>query len=145
VVFLIDKTGSMEDDIDSVKENLTAILEVLPTGTRVALATYGDKNSDGDEWYSTTELTTNYDDIRSEIEGIETTGGGDWEESVYDGLYETMDRLVWQSTGKRMILLIGDAGPLTDDDKTDHSLDDVVDKSKEETPNINIYTIVIEE
>lgn len=142
VVFLIDKTGSMSDDIDSVKDDLNAILDILPENTRVALATYGDKNEDGDEWFSTTQLTTDYALIRTEIDGIEVTGGGDWEESVYDGSYEVMDQLQWQSQSLRMILVIGDAAPLTGS-KTDYSLDDVVDKSQENTPNINIYTIAI--
>ena len=144
VVFLIDKTGSMKDDIDSVKEDLSAILAVLPANTHVAFATYGDKNEDGDTWFSTTELTTDHDLIQAEIDKVVAEGGGDIPESVYDALYEVMDRLEWGSNSLRMILLIGDAPPLTGD-LTTYSLDDVVEKSKATTPPINVFTIAIEE
>ncbi|MFW6365385.1 MAG: vWA domain-containing protein [Spirochaetota bacterium] len=145
VVFLIDKTGSMADDIDEVKESLSAILSSAPSETLFVIATYGDKNNDGDEWYSTSgnTPTDDTDSLQEYVDAIETTGGGDWPESVYDGLWKTMDEVEWQSVTQRIIILIGDASPLTDD-KTDYSLDDVVEKSREETPNIQVFTIAID-
>jgi DNA gyrase/topoisomerase IV subunit B len=144
VVFLIDKTASMSNDIESVKNSLNEILSGADSSTLFAIATFGDKNKDGSEWYSISgELTDDTDSLQSYVNNISTTGGGDWPESVYDGLWKTMDEVAWQSTTQRLIILMGDASPLTGD-KTDYSLDDVVSKSQETNPVINIYTIAID-
>jgi hypothetical protein len=144
VVFLIDNTGSMEDDIDSVKASVTTILESLPQNTRVGLATYGDNNLDPNGWYSYTDLTDDHDVIKTKVNQIELSGGGpDWLESVYDGLWETMVKMSWFSSTQRLIIVLGDAPPLTDDD-TNHSLDDVIEKSEETFPAINVFLVMIE-
>lgn len=145
VVFLIDKTASMRDDIDEVKESLVTILDSAPADAKFSVATFGDKKEDGDEWYSISSntLSDNTDELQSYVNAIETTGGGDWPESVYDGLWKVMDEVAWESQKQRIIILIGDASPLTGS-KTEHSLDDVVEKSKSTTPPVNIYTIAID-
>lgn len=54
IVFLIDKTGSMDDDIDTVKQNLNIIMDYLSKFSRVkvGMALYGDKNFHYDLWYN---------------------------------------------------------------------------------------------
>lgn len=146
VVFLIDKTGSMDNDIDTVEESITTIIDQLPTGTQIALGTYGDINVDGSEWYSLTALVdaaTQGDTIKTALAAIETTGGGDWEESVYDALYKTMESTSWTSTAQRVIILIADAGPLTDSDETTYTLDDIAEKSAASDPQIQVFTITV--
>lgn len=145
VVFCIDKTGSMRNDIDEVKASLSTILSSADASTMFAITTFGDKNNDGAEWFamSGTETTTDTSSLQSFVNAIETTGGGDWPESVYDALWETMDQIQWQSQSQRIIILMGDASPLTGD-KTTYTLDDVVSKSREDTPNINVFTIAID-
>ncbi|HRX16722.1 MAG TPA: VWA domain-containing protein [Spirochaetota bacterium] len=143
IMLLIDKTGSMEDDIDAVVEGLNLIIDELPDNARLGLATYGDKNVDGSEWFSFVDLTSDHDTIKGELDKIETTGGGDWRESVFDGIYETIDRATWwDSAPLRLVICIGDAAPLTGSDTT-YSLDDVVTKSKELDPAVNVFMIAI--
>lgn len=66
IVFLIDNTGSMYDDISAVRSSLNSIISALPTGCRIAVCTYADKNVD-DPWFTKMNFTTNYDNAKSFI------------------------------------------------------------------------------
>ncbi len=141
IVFLIDKTSSMRDDIDSVKTTLTAIIQKMPVGTNLALGTFGDYNVDGAEWYSITALTTDFESIKTNLNSVTTTGGGDLPESIYDSLYQTMTDLQWKSSTMRIIVFISDAMPLTEEE-TIHSLSEVISTAKEKS--VTIFAIAIQ-
>ncbi|MDA3901721.1 MAG: VWA domain-containing protein [Spirochaetes bacterium] len=145
IMLLIDKTASMRDDIDAVVSGLSLIIDELPVEARLGLATYGDKNVDGSDWYTFKDFTMDHDSIIDELNIIETTGGGDWPESVYDGIYSTIEKASWGGYAPlRMIICIGDAAPLTGD-QTDYTLDDIKEKVGEVSPSIQIHMIAIRE
>lgn len=84
VLFLIDKTGSMEDDIANVQKGLTQIVESLNRfkNIRLAIALYGDKNSDGKDWFSFQNFEMDYGAAKKFIQHIRVTAGEDYPESV---------------------------------------------------------------
>ncbi|WKN45264.1 vWA domain-containing protein [Tunicatimonas pelagia] len=142
LVFLIDNTGSMSDDIYYIQVNLNAIIDALPTGVRVGVAEYGDNNVDPTNWYESTPLTSDLASIKDYINAIQVSSGGDTPESVYDGLYRTIDEMNWSSSVKKMIIVIGDAPPL-EGFYSNYTLKEVVEKANEVDIVANLYPILV--
>ena len=142
LVFLIDNTGSMSDDIAQVKAALTDIISNLPPNNRLAMAVYNDANEDPDGWYEWFDLTEDYSQAQMFLDDISVYGGGDFPESVYDGIYNTVDFLSWGSDTKRMMLVIGDAPPL-EGSLTVRTLSEVVDICNDMEVVANLYPILI--
>jgi hypothetical protein len=159
VMFLIDKTGSMVDDIFAVQSGLTSIIAALPSNCRLGLASYGDLMEDsvwgwgGSDWHDFEDLTLNHADIQLLVNSLTTTGGGDIPESVFDGLYRTIDNTSWQA-GNKLLIVIGDAPPLITPcnlpltpaqpvECTMHSIMDVVNACLANSVVTNLYPVVI--
>jgi hypothetical protein len=144
LVFLIDNTGSMDDDIDNIKKSVTSIIDKLTEkpDVRLAIASYGDKNEDPGIWFQQMEFTTDFSKAKSFVNGIQLTGGGDDPESVFDGAARMMDELKWRKDSKKMILLLGDAPSLLPP-LSSNSLEDIVRKSKEHGILMNYYPVII--
>lgn len=138
LVFLIDNTGSMDNDIDAVQLALDNIISKLPAGMRLATATYGDKLYDSD-WFTYIDFTSDFDLVKNFINNIPIYGGGDSPESVYDGLYETIVKLDWSSDKNKVIILIGDAP----DNERGRTLEQVKAKADELKINANFYPILV--
>tara|TARA_Y100000589_G_scaffold207985_1_gene196139 strand:- start:265 stop:1329 length:1065 start_codon:yes stop_codon:yes gene_type:complete len=119
IMFLIDKTGSMENDINNIQKGLNLIIDSMPLNCRLGLATYGDLMVDSvftdyesfGNWYDFQDLTSDYNLIQDLINSIITTGGGEYPESVFDGIFRTVNDANWLFENK-MILVIGDAPPI---------------------------------
>ncbi len=144
VLFLIDKTGSMEDDIDNIKRGLNNVIESLKkfNGNRLAIACYGDRNVDGDDWFTYHNFGNNFMGARGFINSIQVTGGDDFPESVNDAFFEVLKKDFWRSGTKRMIILIGDAPSLLPP-LSKHTLREVIEKAKEDKISMNFYPILI--
>lgn len=144
LVLLIDKTGSMLDDIENVKQSLGQILDTIKKykGTRVAVAVYGDKIADGKSWFDFREFGTDYIAAASYITGIHVNGGGDWPESAYEAIMEVLEQPFWQSAKKRNIILVGDAPPI-EKPRGEFALNDIVAKAREGKTVMNFYPIII--
>lgn len=122
VVFLIDTTGSMADDIANAKANATAIINKISTefkDYRIAVVEYRDFPRS--PWGSTsdfitrvrTSFTANPSTALSAINAMTTGGGADWPEAVYSAAYATLEGDIiggWRSNPtNRMIIMMGDA------------------------------------
>ena len=159
VMFLIDKTGSMGDDIIAVQSGLTSIIAALPSNCRLGLASYGDLVADsvwgwgGNDWYDFEDLTLNHSNIQTLVNNLSTTGGEDYPESVFDGLYRTIEKADWQSTNK-ILIIIGDAPPIITPcnlpltptqpvECTMHTIMDVVNACLANSVITNLYPVVI--
>ena len=144
VVFMIDATSSMFDDIDALKKGIGNILGHMSTkpGVRVGVVVYRDIR-DGNIWFSHLPLTRNFDFVKNYINMIVPAGGGpDWAESMYDAAALGMDTMEWRKDANKMILVLGDAPSLTPP-VSRNSLDDVVNKSKNYGIAMNFYPIII--
>ena len=116
VVFLIDTTGSMGDEIAQVKDSIVDMISEIEGGkpapdVRFGIVLYRDR---GDEYVTKKfELTRDTDTIVKSIRDIVATGGGDTPESVNEALYVAIEEMNWDKDvdTDKTIFLIGDARP----------------------------------
>lgn len=143
VVFLVDATGSMSDDIDEVKNNINEILNCLPDGVRLGAATYGDNRVDPNNWYEAIDLTEDVEAVRTFINAISVFGGGDYPESVFDAIWKTLDEFSWKDCdAPDIIMVMGDAEPKTDSG-TDYSAEDVLEKAKSLCEDTQFVPVIV--
>lgn len=144
IVLLIDKTGSMANDINDVRTNLGKIINQLEKfeDVQLAVSVYGDKVVDGDNWWGTTPLTTDYKSVQSFIDNLQLSGGGDYPESVYDGLGNAIENNVWRPGSKRMVLVIGDA-PSLEGENSSYTQEEIIELCDEHNVKANIFPILI--
>jgi hypothetical protein len=154
LIFVIDVTGSMWDDIDQVKASAGQIVNAIDSkiaGYRIAVVSYRDfpvspYGSQGDWPYKdvlgfSTEKTKIIEAIQSLVVG----GGADWQESVYSALMHAIDASSlggWRTGANKFIILMGDAPPHDPEPFTGYTLNDVI-KAAEEADPVAIYPIVI--
>ena len=142
VVFAIDATGSMSDEIEVIKQEVWGIANRLASGKptpdiRFGLVLYKDR---GDDFVArSTGLTRDLDKIHGLITSISVDGGGDNPEHVGRGLHEALS-LNWDG-GRgvgRMIYLVGDAPGHTGYDDG-HGIDAALARAKK--AGITIHAI----
>ena len=118
LVFLIDATGSMGDEIDKLKTTLRTIAnEVanLPAKPDLCfgLVAYRDK---GDEYLIRShDLTSDLSNFQGVLNQLQAGGGGDYPEAMNEALHDTVHSLSWRGSGTtRMVFLLADAPPHLD-------------------------------
>lgn len=111
IVFLIDKTGSMDDDLEKVKQSIDMMMNYISqfNNVKLGVASYGDKNYQYDFWYNRTDLSSDPQQIKSYMESFTTIGNPDVAESVNDAIVKTVREMNWTEGSKRLMLVIGDA------------------------------------
>jgi Mg-chelatase subunit ChlD len=119
LVFLIDATGSMADEIDKLKATLrtiTAEVAGLPSRPDICLGlvAYRDR---GDAFLLRSHDFTN--DVGGFLQHalypLQAAGGGDYPEAMNEALHETVHQLSWRGSGAtRMVILLADAPPHLD-------------------------------
>ena len=144
IVFLVDKTGSMDDDIENVKNSLNMIMDYLSkfNNVKVAMAFYGDKNYHYDLWYNRTNLTNNISIIRDFMETYSTIGNPDVAESVNDGIVKTVEEMNWTLGNRRLMLVVGDAQSQLPP-YSNYTQSQVIHKCDSMHVKFNLYPIII--
>ena len=119
VVFAIDTTGSMKDDVEKLrKEWIPQMIEKVKEfkSLRIGLLLYRDYG-DTYKWMDLPvrkfEFTTNVLVLKKNLNGfyIHGTEGGDIPEAVYEALFASLEYYKWRPEAERKIILIGDAEP----------------------------------
>jgi len=119
VMFVVDATGSMGDEINYLKTELFDVLnraEDQLSGTlRFASVFYRDF---GDEYVTRTKsFSGSKSDLAAFVKAQEANGGGDWEEAVEEALKEAIKQ-DWSNSAKaRILFLVLDAAPHQDTQK----------------------------
>lgn len=119
VVFAIDATGSMKNDIETLKKDLLPALVKefeAARGTRFGLLFYRDY---GDNFnYKSLPVrffafTDNLTAFNKNLNSLKIIGkeGGDIPEAVYEAIYASTEFYSWRPGATRRIILIGDAEP----------------------------------
>jgi len=118
VHFLIDATGSMADEIQQLKENMIAIAESVQlldpeAEVRFGMTVYRDR---GDLFVSRTlDFTPDVEHFVEELRAVVAEGGGDYAESLNEGLHDALHLPEWRSGSCiRLVFLIADAPPHLD-------------------------------
>jgi Mg-chelatase subunit ChlD len=116
VVFCLDCTGSMSDEIDRLKTTISSVSRRLSQVAgnpriRLGLVKYRDR---GDEYVVQTDpLTQDLPTFREALSRAYADGGGDYPEDVQAGLAAAVGQEPWDrsSNAARLVFLIGDAPP----------------------------------
>lgn len=160
LVFVIDTTGSMSDDIAAVKTSATEIIDTIHANflvdgdvdARIAVVDYRDFPVDpyggsGDYPYNDVQVfTSSQSTANSGIQSLSLGYGGDFEESVYSGLMHSIDASSlgsWRGVGvSKMMVLMGDAPPHDPEPLTGYTMNDVIVAAANEDPVV-VFPIAI--
>lgn len=114
VLFVLDTTGSMGEEIDRLTQSIEIIhlnLTSLSTNPRVrfGMVLYKDR---GDEYTTrTVGLTSDIEMFRSELQQVYASGGGDYPEDLQAALAAATNQIDWDIDGVRLAFVITDAPP----------------------------------
>ena len=128
VLFLLDSTGSMADEIDQIKTTLLSIsarISDLPSqpDLRFGMVSYRDR---GDAYVT---CVFDFDDdvsrFSNTIRGVRADGGGDGPESLNEALHVAIHRPEWRTgDAVRLVFLLADAPPHLDyEDDFDYAVE----------------------
>ncbi len=118
VLFLVDATGSMADEIEKIQNTIfdvSAQIDALPENpnVRYGLVTYRDRE---DSYVTRTyNFTPDVRDFSKNLNTVRANGGGDYPESLNEGLHNALHNVEWRgSDSVKLIFLIADAPPHLD-------------------------------
>ncbi len=120
IVFAVDATGSMQDDIAKVRKDIKARLEesilAKSSDVRLGLLLYRDYVDNFRYRGLPVKLfpfTTSVDEFMKNLNSFKILGseGGDIPEAVYEALYGAVEFYDWRIEAERHVILIGDAEP----------------------------------
>jgi hypothetical protein len=106
VVFLLDATGSMADEIDRLKATISTVSEQLgglpgAGDLRLGLTAYRDV---GDEYVTrSVPLTSDVSAFAGELDAVVADGGGDRPEALEEGLHEVIDGSSWRDDAMKVV------------------------------------------
>ena len=129
LTFVVDTTGSMWDDIESVRSAASQITSAIfgeTADARVAVTDFRDfpvspYGSAGDYPFNVvTDFASDASTVSSGLQQLAIGNGANWPESVYSGLMGAIEGLAdsdgqrlsgWRPDASKFILLMGDAPP----------------------------------
>ncbi|MCI0714296.1 MAG: VWA domain-containing protein [Chloroflexi bacterium] len=118
VVFQLDATGSMADEIRQLQDNIVRIsseINQMPHNidARYGLVHYRDR---GDEYVTRrTDFVRDVQEFQQALNAVQARGGGDKPESLNEGLHEAVQSLNWRDENTlKLIFLVADAPPHLD-------------------------------
>jgi Mg-chelatase subunit ChlD len=116
LAFVLDTTGSMGEEIAAVKGTIQKVASALAqkdVTLRIGLVEYKDRT---DPFVTRVyEMTTDIAHFRTDVARLSAGGGGDYPESVNEGLHVGLTRLEWSGDAVlKLAFLIGDAPPHLD-------------------------------
>ena len=117
VCFVIDTTGSMGDEIASIKASLLRVTEKLrglgrEFDLRYAAVLYRDI---GDDYVTATHaFTADIEAFDEALRGVRASGGGDGPESLNQAVAQAVGGVSWRPGAAKVAFLIADAPPHMD-------------------------------
>ena len=117
LVFLVDATGSMGDEIAKLKTSMRAIsqqISQLPGQPDICygLVAYRDR---GDDFITRThDFTDDLGAFLQMLARVQAGGGGDTPEALNEALHEAVHGMSWRTEAARLVVLVADAPPHLD-------------------------------
>jgi Flp pilus assembly pilin Flp len=117
LLFLLDTTGSMGDELRRIQETIDSIAQRIDAmeprpRVRFAVVAYRDH---GDDYVTLPyDFTSDLKPFRAVLNGLGADGGGDTPEALNEGLHEAINTVTWSEQGVRLIFIVADAGPHLD-------------------------------
>ena len=112
IVITFDSTGSMQGEIDQVKNQIerigTVLYQLIPK-TKIGICTYRDER---DRYVvKGLPLTSSLNEVVDYLADIQAGGGGDEPEGVDQGLRWSIEKNSFRRRARKVILVFGDAPP----------------------------------
>jgi len=139
VVFLIDATGSMMDNVRGIRAYTDAFMERLRRDkfdAALGVVTF----SDGSEKPKAKGVTTDLGEFKNWLYHTEFTGGGDTAENGLDALVTALEDIKYRWRTQKFFIMASD-GPFHDADyngRSEYSLDQVISKLKEKKVHVDV-------
>ena len=117
VVFLLDATGSMADEIEQLQVNILKISQQIDdmgdVDVRYGLVHYRDRE---DDYISRVfDFTPDVKAFQNELNKVVADGGGDTPEALNDGLHDALQSVEWRGDDTiKLVFLVADAPPHLD-------------------------------
>ncbi len=116
VLFLLDATGSMGDEIDRLKTQIDSVAERVAAlegapDVRFGMTLYRDE---GDAFVTATrDFTSDVQAFRADLADVVADGGGDYPEALEEGLAEALLAPAWRDPAStlQLVFLVADAPP----------------------------------
>jgi Mg-chelatase subunit ChlD len=120
LVFLIDATGSMGDEIAKLKSTLHTIADEvaqLPSHPDTCFGLVAYRDTTDEFLVRRHDFTNDLGAFQGVLDALQAGGGGDYAEAMNEALAETVHRLSWRGTDTtRLVVLLADAPPHLDYD-----------------------------
>ena len=140
IVFLMDTTGSMQDEIDKLRDTIYSIyqrIKKMPAknlNIRLGMVLYRDQ---GDEYLTQEfQLTGKIDEFQNFLFTVNAGGGGDYPEDLISGLDKTVNGMNWKKKSVKMVFLVTDAPAHVEDLS---KFRDLINQAKNQ--NIKVFSI----
>lgn len=117
LLFILDTTGSMGEEINRLKNtieiiNLNLASLSLKPDIRFGMVLFKDR---GDEYVTRiVPLTNDIEQFRTELNKVTASGGGDNPEDLQSALLDSLSKIKWNPNGIRLAYIITDAPPHLD-------------------------------
>lgn len=117
VMFLLDATGSMDDEISRIQQTIDSIAQRIDGFTprpalRFGLVAYRDR---GEEYVTRVyDFTPDLVAFRNILMGVQALGGGDEPEALNEALHAAIQQVNWADDAVRLTFLVADAPPHLD-------------------------------
>lgn len=117
ILFLLDTTGSMADELSRIQETIDTIAQRIDEFTprprlRFGVVAYRDRE---DEYVTHNyDFTDDVETFRKLLNSFDADGGGDTKESLNEGIHVAVQEMSWADQAVRLIFLVADAGPHLD-------------------------------
>ncbi len=117
IVFILDTTGSMGEEIQRLKKTIELIHMNLSSLSSKPIVRFGMVlyKDEYDEYVTkTVPLTDNLEKFQKELKTVSASGGGDTPEDLQSALKEAVKTMLWNKEGIRLAFIITDAPPHLD-------------------------------
>ena len=114
VLFLIDTTGSMGDEIDQIKTSLLVVTSKAKARRADLVLRYGAvlyRDINDDYLTMAHPFTEDLAAFNGALQGVTAGGGGDLPEAMNQGLERAVEGVEWQPDAAKVVFLICDAPP----------------------------------
>jgi hypothetical protein len=117
LLFLLDATGSMGDEIGKIQDSILSIAERIDgfqqrPELRFGLVAYKDR---GDNYVARSyDFTADVGAFRQLLLSVQAQGGGDTPEDLNEGLHNAVQGVNWSGGAVRLVFLVADAAPHLD-------------------------------
>ncbi len=153
LVFVLDVTGSMQPYIDAVKRTILDISKKIQDfefqpDVAMGLVAYRDRDPESKFVTQPFDLERNRDKLLQKLSSLRASAGGDYTESVYDGVYDALNGMSWRGErlSARVIVLVGDCPahePGDPQNPRQISQDVLVDLCTSQQKNVRIFALAV--